>query len=334
MSTRRPKVVVTRKLPDIIETRMMELFDCTLNLDDHQMSADELCHHMQHCEVLIPTVTDNISDDLLNKAGDDLRLIASFGAGVDHIDVETALRNNIMITNTPDVVADDTADMTIGLIIAVARNFREGHKLITDQKWQGWSPTSLLGHRIHGKRLGIIGMGRIGIALAKRAIGFGITIHYHNRQRVSEQQEQALSATYWASLDQMLAHMDIISINCPHTPATFHLLNERRLALMQPHAFIVNTSRGEVIDEDALVKALQRKQIFGAGLDVFERKITHHANPKINPKLLKMTNVICLPHMGSATYDGRVAMGERVILNIKSYVDHHSLPDRVLNTMF
>ena len=334
MSTRKPKVVVTRKLPDIIETRMMELFDCQLNLDDHMMDKDELRHHIKDCEVLIPTVTDNIDGNLIDSAGDNLRLIASFGAGIDHIDVEKALAKNIMITNTPDVVADDTADMTMGLIIAVARKFSEGEKLINSQKWQGWSPTTMLGHRIHGKRLGIIGMGRIGSALAKRAIGFGISIHYHNRKRVSEQQEQDLSATYWASLDQMLAHMDIISINCPHTPATYHLLNERRLALLQPHAFIINTSRGEVINEEALLKALQRKQVFGAGLDVFERKIDDNSSPQINPKLIKMPNVVCLPHMGSATYEGRIAMGERVILNIKSYIDHHSLPDRVLNSMF
>ena len=328
MPTRKPKVVITRKLPGIIETRMMELFDCCLNLDDHLMSRHELLHHMQSCEVLVPTVTDNIDNEMLEKAGDNLRLIASFGAGVDHINIEKALEKNIIITNTPDVLAEDTADMAMGLIIAVARRFNEGQKLITSQQWQGWGPTTMLGYRLHGKRLGIIGMGRIGTALAKRAIGFGLSIHYHNRNRLAIESEEKLNATYWSSLDQMLNHMDIISVNCPHTPATYHLLNARRLALIPSHAFIINTSRGEVIDEKALLKSLSRKEIFGAGLDVFERE------PKIDPKLLKMPDVICLPHMGSSTYEGREDMGERVILNIKCYVDNHSIPDRVLVSMF
>jgi glyoxylate reductase len=324
MSRHRPVVIVTRKLPDPIETRMMELFDARLNVDDRPLSKAELSEAVKSCEVLVPTVTDRIDSSILAHAGERLRLIANYGTGVDHIDVEAAYKRGITVTNTPDVLTEDTADMAMALILAVSRRLTEGERLARSGEWSGWSPTSMLGHRIWGKRLGIVGMGRIGTAVARRARGFGLAIHYHNRRRVHESIENELEATYWESLDQMLVRMDILSINCPHTPATFHLLSARRLALLQPHAIVVNTSRGEVIDEPALTRLLRDKRIAGAGLDVFEHE------PAINPKLRQLENVVLLPHMGSATIEGRIDMGEKVIINIKTFVDGHRPPDRVL----
>jgi glyoxylate reductase len=324
----KPLVVVTRKLPDVIETRMMELFDVRLNLTDEPMTQAQLIEAVKTAQVLVPTVTDRIDSAVLSQAGPQLKLIASFGTGVDHIDLPTARQRGITVTNTPGVLTEDTADMTMALILAVSRRLTEGERLIRSGEWRGWGPTFMLGHRIWGKRLGIIGMGRIGTAVARRARGFGLAIHYHNRRRVHPDLEAELEATYWESLDQMLARMDIISVNCPHTPATFHLLSARRLKLLQRHAYVVNTSRGEVIDENALARMLQRGEIAGAGLDVFE-----HA-PAINPKLLKLDNVVLLPHMGSATIEGRIDMGEKVIINIKTFIDGHRPPDRVLETMF
>ena len=328
MNIKKPLVIVTRKLPDVIETRMMELFETHLNLGDTPMSQAELSNAVTAADVLVPTVTDRIDETILSQAGDNLKLIASFGTGIDHIDFAAAKKLNITITNTPGVLTEDTADMTMALILAVSRRLSEGERLVRANKWDGWGPTLMLGHRIWGKRLGIVGMGRIGQAVAHRARGFGLSIHYHNRRRVHPEIESELEATYWESLDQMLAHMDIISINCPHTPATFHLLSERRLKLMKPHAYIVNTSRGEVIDENALTRMLARGEIAGAGLDVFEHE------PAVNPKLLNLENVVLLPHMGSATLEGRLDMGEKVIVNIKTFVDGHTPPDRVLETMF
>ncbi|MBE9558291.1 MAG: D-glycerate dehydrogenase [Proteobacteria bacterium] len=325
---RKPLVIVTRKLPDVIETRLMELFDTQLNLDDKPMSQAELVKAAQEADVLVPTVTDSIDAGVLSQAGEKLRLIASFGTGVDHIDLATARTRGITITNTPGVLTEDTADMTMALILAVPRRLTEGERLLRSGNWTGWSPTTMLGHRIWGKRMGIVGMGRIGSALARRARGFGLSVHYHNRRRVREELEQELEATYWDSLDQMLAHMDIVSVNCPHTPATFHLLSARRLTLLRPHAYIVNTSRGEVIDENALARALEGGDIAGAGLDVFEHE------PAVNPKLMKLDNVVLMPHMGSATVEGRVDMGEKVIINIKTFADGHNPPDRVIETMF
>jgi glyoxylate reductase len=325
---RNPLVIVTRKLPDVIETRLMELFDTQLNLDDKPMSQAELVKAAQEADVLVPTVTDRIDAGVLSQAGEKLRLIASLGTGVDHIDVATARTRGITITNTPGVLTEDTADMTMALILAVPRRLTEGERLLRSGNWAGWSPTTMLGHRIWGKRLGIVGMGRIGSAVARRARGFGLSVHYHNRRRVQEEVEHELEATYWDSLDQMLAHMDIVSVNCPHTPATFHLLSARRLKLLRPHAYIVNTSRGEVIDENALARALTSGDIAGAGLDVFEHE------PAVNPKLLKLDNVVLMPHMSSATIEGRVDMGEKVIINIKTFADGHNPPDRVIETMF
>jgi len=324
----KPLVIVTRRLPDAIETRMMELFNCRLNLEDKPMSQAELIEAVKEADVLVPTVTDRIDASVLSHAGPKLRLIASFGTGVDHIDLKTARQRGITVTNTPGVLTEDTADMTMALILAVSRRLSEGERLVRAGKWTGWSPTSMLGHRIWGKRLGIIGMGRIGQAVARRARGFGLSIHYHNRRRVHESIEQELEATYWESLDQMLARMDIISVNCPHTPATYHLLSARRLKLLRPDAIIVNTSRGEVIDENALARLLAAGELAGAGLDVFEHE------PAINPRLLKLENVVLLPHMGSATIEGRMAMGEKVLINIKTFVDGHAPPDRVLEAMF
>ncbi len=323
---KRPLVVVTRKLPDPIETRMMELFDVKLNLADKPLSHAELIEAVKTADVLVPTLTDRIDGATLAHAGPNFRLIANFGTGVDHIDLAAARQRGVTVTNTPGVLTEDTADMTMALILAVPRRLIEGANLLRSSggEWAGWSPTWMLGQRIWGKRLGIIGMGRIGQALARRAKAFGLSIHYHNRKRVHESVEQELEATYWESLDQMLARMDIISVNCPHTPATFHLLSARRLDLMPPHAYLVNTARGEVIDENALIRKLRKGEIAGAGLDVFE-----HA-PSMNPKLLELKNAVLLPHMGSATLEGRVDMGEKVIINIKTFADGHAPPDRVI----
>ncbi|MBP2295875.1 2-hydroxyacid dehydrogenase [Azospirillum rugosum] len=324
---KKPIVVVTRKLPDVVETRMMELFDARLNSDDAPLTHAQLIEAAQVADVLVPTVTDRIDGDIIEKAGPQLRLIASFGTGVDHIDLKAARARGITVTNTPGVLTEDTADMTMALLLAVARRLAEGERLVRSGQWKGWGPTTMLGHRIWGKRLGILGMGRIGQALARRARAFGMSIHYHNRRRVYPDVEKELEATYWESLDQMLARMDVVSINCPHTPATYHLLSERRLKLLRPHCYIVNTSRGEVIDETALTKMLSKGEIAGAGLDVFEHE------PAVNPKLLRLDNVVLLPHMGSATIEGRIDMGEKVIINIKTFVDGHAPPDRVIETL-
>jgi glyoxylate reductase len=328
---KKPLVVVTRKLPDSVETRMRELFDTRLNLDDKPMSQAALAEAVKTADVLVPTVTDRIDTGVLSHSGEQLKLIANFGNGVDNIDVTTALQRGITVTNTPRVLTEDTADMTMALILAVPRRLAEGAAVLTgDKDWGGWTPTWMLGHRIWGKRLGIIGMGRIGQAVARRARAFGLQIHYHNRRRVAPQIEEELEATYWESLDQMLARMDIISINCPHTPATYHLLSARRLKALRPEAYVVNTARGEVIDENALTRMLEAGEIAGAGLDVFEHE------PAVNPKLLRLARagkVVLLPHMGSATIEGRIDMGEKVIINIKTFMDGHRPPDRVLPSM-
>ena len=324
MSSRRLKVIVTRKLPSPVELRMKELFDAELNETDVPFSEAQIADALSRCDVLVPTVTDKIDASLIEKAGKDLRMIAQFGAGVDNIDVESAVKRGITVTNTPGVLTDDTADATMALILSVPRRLFEGADVLEQGGFSGWSPTWMMGRRIAGKRLGIIGMGRIGQAVAKRAAAFGLQIHYHNRKPVSPKIEELLQATYWDSLDQMLARMDIVSVNCPHTPATFHLLNARRIDLMQPDSFIVNTARGEVIDEAALARALEQGKIAGAGLDVFEQE------PEVNPKLKSLPNVVLLPHMGSATLEGRVEMGEKVLINIKAFVDGHKPPDRVV----
>jgi glyoxylate reductase len=327
MAPRKPKVIVTRKLPDAVETRMRELFDTELNLSDEPMSPEALAGALQRADVLAPTITDRLDEKLIAQAGPRLKLIANFGAGVDHIDVTAAHARGLIITNTPGVLTEDTADLTMGLILASARRVVEGANIVQAGDFHGWTPTWMLGRRLWGKRLGIVGMGRIGQALAKRARAFGLAIHYHNRKPVSPRIAEDLEATYWESLDQMLARMDVVSVNCPHTPATYHLLSARRLKLMQPHALIVNTARGEIIDEAALAGMLQRGELAGAGLDVYEHE------PTVNPKLLKLNNVVLLPHMSSATLEGRMDMGEKVIINIRTWMDGHKPPDRVIPGM-
>src|SRR5437879_10708495 len=329
---KKPLVVVTRKLPDSTETRMRELFDARLNLDDTPMTVEQIADAVRSADILVPTVTDEITEELLKDPDCKLKLIANFGNGVDNIDVPAAQARGITVTNTPKVLTEDTADMTMALILAVPRRLIEGASILTEGRtsWVGWSPTWMLGHRIGGKRLGIIGMGRIGQAVARRARAFGLQIHYHNRRPVAPRIAEELGATYWESLDQMLARMDIISVNCPHTPATYHLLSARRLKLIRPEAFIVNTARGEVIDENALTRMIEAGDIAGAGLDVFEHE------PAVNPKLVKLAKagkVVILPHMGSATVEGRIDMGDKVIINIRTFMDGHRPPDRVLPSM-
>ena len=327
MTQKKPVVHLTRKLPDSTETRMRELFDARLNESDTQPSRDELQAMMQEADVLVPTVTDRIDADLLAAAGDRLKLIASFGTGVDHIDLAAAKSRGITVTNTPGVLTEDTADMAMALMLAVPRRIAEGDRLTRSGEWTGWAPTRMLGHRINGKRLGIIGMGRIGCAVAHRARGFGLSIHYHNRKPVHPETEAELEATYWESLDQMLSRVDIVSVNCPHTPATHRMLSREKLELMQPSAYLVNTSRGEVIDEEALAALLETGHIAGAGLDVY----ADEAN--ITSSLLDLPNVVLLPHIGSATIEGRLEMGDKVIINIQTFWDGHAPRDRVIEAM-
>ncbi len=310
---------------------MRELFEVSLNEDDRPFSREQLAAALASAEVLVPTVTDRIDEDLLSGAGAQLRLIANFGNGVDNIDVAAAHARGITVTNTPDVLSQDTADMAMALILAVPRRLTEGASVLTGEgDWQGWSPTWMLGRRISGKRLGIIGLGRVGMAVAKRAAAFGLSINYHNRHRMSEAIERELGAIWWESLDQMLAHMDIISVNCPSTPATFHLLSARRLELMQPTAYIVNTARGDVVDEEALIRLIEDGRIAGAGLDVFEHE------PTVNPRLRALARagkVVLSPHMSSATIESRIEMGEKVIINIRMMADGDRPADRVLPSM-
>ena len=327
MTQKKPVVFLTRKLPDSTETRMRELFDTRLNETDLPMSDAELRDVVKQADVLVPTVTDRIDADLIAAAGDQLKLIASFGTGVDHIDLAAARARGITVTNTPGVLTEDTADVALALMLAVPRRIAEGDKVARAGDWNGWSPTGMLGHRINGKRLGIIGMGRIGSAVARRARGFGLSIHYHNRKPVHPETEAELEATYWESLDQMLSRVDIVSVNCPHTPATHRMLSRERLELMQPSAYLVNTSRGEVVDEEVLADLLAKRHIAGAGLDVYADE------PNITPSLMALSNVVLLPHIGSATIEGRLEMGDKVIINIQTFWDGHAPRDRVIEAM-
>ena len=327
MNQKKPVVFLTRRLPESTETRMRELFDAHLRDHDSPLSHAELCAAVQSADVLVPTVTDRIDADVIAAAGDQLKLIASFGTGVDHIDLAAAKARGITVTNTPGVLTEDTADVAMALMLAVPRRIAEGNQVARSGEWTGWSPTGMLGHRINGKRLGIIGMGRIGTAVARRARGFGLSIHYHNRKPVHPETEAELEATYWDSLDQMLGRVDIVSVNCPHTPATNHLLTRELLSMMQPSAYLVNTSRGEVIDEAALADLLADRQIAGAGLDVYEDE------PRITTALVSLPNVVLLPHIGSATIEGRLEMGDKVIINIQTFWDGHTPRDRVIEAM-
>ncbi len=327
MPAERLKVVVTRRLPEAIETRLSELFDVTLRDADTPMTREDMTAAVKAADVLVPTITDTIDAGLLGQAGPNLKLIASYGAGFDHVDVATARQRGILVSNTPGVVTEDTADMAMALILAVTRRIPEGLHAMQGGQWDGWAPTAYLGGRLSGRRLGILGMGRIGQAVARRAAAFGMQIHYNNRKRLRPEVEEDLAATYWESLDQMMSRVDILSVNCPHTPSTFHLVNARRLKLMKPSAVIVNTSRGEVIDENALTRGLRAGEIAGAGLDVYENGVD------VNPRLRELPNVVLLPHMGSATEEGRIEMGEKVIINIKTFEDGHRPPDLVVPSM-
>lgn len=327
MASRDHIVILTRKLPDSVETRMRELFNAELNSTDIPLTREELKQAVSRAHVLVPTVTDRIDEEIIAAAGPQLKLIASFGTGVDHIDLKAARRAGIIVTNTPGVLTEDTADVVMSLILSVPRRLAEGNALVRSGKWTGWAPTGMLGHRINGKRLGIIGLGRIGQAVARRARGFGMSIHYHNRHPVHPEIEQELEATYWQDIDQMISRMDIISINCPYTPETHHLLSRDRLSKMPQHSYLVNAARGGVVDEEALTELLAQGQIAGAGLDVYENE------PQIPDALLTLPNVVLLPHIGSATIEGRINMGDKVIINIRTYIDGHSPPDRVIDGM-
>jgi len=328
MSSTRLKVVLTRRLPDAVETRMRELFDAELNLKDVPMDRAALEAAVQRADVLVPTITDEVDASLIAGSGEQLKMIANFGAGVDHIDIDAAVARQIIITNTPGVLTEDTADLAMSLILAVSRRIVEGAQVIAEGKFEGWTPTWMCGRKLWGKRLGIVGMGRIGQALARRARASGMQVHYHNRKAVSPRIEEELGATYWDDLDQMLSRMDLISLNCPATRETHHLLDARRLALLQPHALLINTARGELIDEAALSEAIARRSLAGVGLDVFENE------PAIHPGLIGHPNVVLLPHLGSATLEARQDMGDRVIANIMTFQNGHRPPDRVIPAMF
>lgn len=320
----RPKVIVTRRLPATVEARMGELFDVSFNADDVPMDRDALAAAMAHCDVLVPTVTDHLDADLIENAPERLQMIASFGNGVDHIDLGAARKKGIIVTNTPGVLTEDTADMAMALILATPRRFIEGDNIARSGQWPGWSPTFLLGRRIGGKRLGIVGMGRIGQAIARRAQPFGLSIAYHNRHRLPAAAEQETGALWYDDLDRLLADSDIVSLNCPLNAQSRHLIDARRIALMKPTAFLINTARAEVCDEQALIAALEQGRIAGAGLDVYTDE------PDVDPRLLALPNVVTLPHMGSATHEAREATGEKVIANIRTWVDGHRPRDQVL----
>jgi glyoxylate reductase len=320
---RRPRVIVTRRLTPSIETRMAELFDARCNQDDTPFDRAQLAAAMAEAEVLVPTITDHIDAGLIAGAGDQLKLIANFGNGIDHIDLKAARARNIIVTNTPGVLTEDTADMTMALVLAAPRRLVDGERLIRSGGWRGWAPTAMLGHRINGKRLGIVGMGRIGQAVARRARGFGMAVHYHNRKRLPEGAERDSKALFWPSLDAMLGEIDILSIHCPHTPETHHLIDARRLALLPSHAYLINIARGEIVDEAALIDALEAGRIAGAGLDVYGNE------PALDARLLARPDVVLLPHMASATFEARDATGEKVIANIRFWSDGHRPPDQI-----
>ena len=326
MNNKQIKVAVTRQLPEPVETRMKELFDVNLSNSPYPLERQKLLEIVQDCDVLVPTIGDKIDGNFIKESGTKLKLIANYGVGFDHIDLLNATKQGITVTNTPNVLTEDTADMAMALILSVPRRIKEGVKKLEDDEWDGWAPNALLGHRIYGKRLGILGMGRIGQAIARRAKAFGIQIHYHNRNRLPIKLEENLEASYWESLDQMLSRIDFLSINAPHTPSTFHLINARRLKLMKNSAYIINTARGEIIDENALTRMLRSKELAGAALDVFER------GNEINPRLKELDNVFLLPHMSSATLESRIEMGEKVIINIQTFSDGHTPPDIIFNS--
>ncbi|MDA9180303.1 2-hydroxyacid dehydrogenase [Pseudemcibacter sp.] len=321
----KPLVIVTRKLPLAVEKRMQELFNVKLNDDDHPFTKDELLCAVQEATVLVATVTDKIEAEIINAAGTNFKMIANFGVGINHVDLASARARMITVTNTPGVLTEDTAEMAFSLMLGIIRRVNEGERMLRAGKWQGWAPTDMHGTRLFGKKIGIIGMGRIGQALAKRAKAFGMGIHYHNRNPIHQDLEAEFGATYWQSLDQMITQMDVISLNCPYTDETHHLMNNHRLGLMQKHAYLINTARGEVIDEKILIEKLSSGEIRGAGLDVYENE------PQVKKDFLTLENVVLAPHMGSATTEARQAMGDKVIINVKTFLDGHSPRDRVIS---
>ncbi len=320
----KPLVILTRKLPENVEERMKKLFRVELNADDHLFSREELIDAVQRADILVPTVTDKIDAQVIGSAGENLRMLANFGVGVDHIDLKAAQSRGITVTNTPGVLTEDTADIAITLMLSIMRRTNEGERELRSGKWEKWAPTGMLGRQLRGKNLGIIGMGRIGQAVASRAKVFGLEVHYHNRSQLDGASEKELGATYWRSLDQMITQMDVISLNCPSTPDTQKIMSKRRIGLMQKHAYLINTARGDVVDEAALIVALEEKHIAGAGLDVYENE------PHVDERFFTLENVVAVPHMGSATEEARIAMGELVLINIKTLVDGHSPRNRVL----
>ncbi len=320
----RPRVFVTRELTDAVMVRMAELFHTRFHLDAVGLSQAGLEAAIRDCDVFVPTITDRVDSALIDRAGSRIKLIANFGNGVDHIDLAAARAKGIIVTNTPGVLTEDTADLAMALILSVPRRFHEGEALVRSGEWAGWRPSGMLGHRVNGKTLGIVGMGRIGRAIATRARGFNMRVRYHNRHRLPEDVETMLNATLEPDLDTLMADADIVSINCPHTAETHRMIGAEQLALLGRDGYLVNTARGDIIDEDALIAALTGGTLGGAGLDVYAHE------PAVDPRLIALDNVVLLPHMGSATYEGRAAMGERVIANIRAWMDGHRPPDQVL----
>ncbi len=324
---KKPKVIITRRLQDRVEKRMKELFNVDLSSAEYPISKGELLSAVKDAEILVPTIGDKIDASILSAANSNLKLIANYGAGYDHIDIKTALQRGIIVTNTPSVLTTDTADMTMALILAIPRKLREGHEEMQSGNWKGWSPSAMIGMRITGKKLGILGMGRIGQAIAKRAKAFDLNINYHNRRRLHENIEKSLSATYWENLEEMLSVIDILVISASLNPSSLYLLNAKCLGKMKPSAYLVNISRGEIIDQKALVRQLKDGRLGGAGLDVYD------SEEVIGSDFKSLKNVFLLPHMGSSTLEGRIEMGEKVIINIKTYLDGHSPPDQIVPSM-
>ena len=322
---RTPRVFVTRHLMPSVEERMSELFDARLNTTDVPLTRDQLVAAMQDCDVLVPTVTDRIDAEMIAGAGKDLGLIANFGAGTEHLDLHAAADRHILVTNTPGVFTDDTADLAMAGIIGVPRRIREGVELIRSGKWTGWTPTALLGTKLAGKVLGIVGMGRIGQAVAHRARAFGLEIAYHNRKRLPEAVERMFQARWVYSLDGLMGEADILSLHCPAGPNTHHMIDARRIALMKDGASLINTARGDLVEQEALVAALESGKLAGAGLDVYPDE------PNVDTRLIRHPNVMTLPHIGSATREGREDSGLKVIANIRMWADGHRPPDQVLS---
>jgi lactate dehydrogenase-like 2-hydroxyacid dehydrogenase len=321
----RPRVVVTRRLPAAVEEQLRREFDVTFNADDHPLTADELREALRSADGVLPTVSDRLGADVLSVEPLRARVLANFGVGFNHIDVDAARARGVVVTNTPDVLTDDTADDAVMLMLMVARRAGEGERHVRSGAWTGWRPTHMLGTRVSGKTLGLIGLGRIGRAVAHRAHhGFGMRIIFSDPYPPPPAVLEALGAEQRPGVDDVLREADFVSIHSPATPETRHLINAQRLALMKPSAFLINTARGDIVDEAALVAALQAKRLAGAALDVYEHE------PRVTPDLLAMENVVLLPHLGSATQETRVAMGLRALENLKAFFAGAPPRDRVV----